>query len=149
MATASSRGCPEFLRLIVVEPSPFLDLPVHAGGLLVKDLHPVHPHVPLPVTRIVGHDLRERDEPSAVLRPAGEHRERVEVRSFDDLLRDGRGDIPRRRVRETVFASRRCFQNVEGCGGRDLPKNRISSSPKFSGMLPQRQLAPAVARRAR
>src|ERR1700687_53145 len=47
-----------------------LRLPVHAGGVLVIDLHPVHADVALPGFRIFGEYERKGDEAPAILRPA-------------------------------------------------------------------------------
>ena len=78
----------EFFGLIVVKPAPFLDLPVHARGFLVKHLHPVHPHVPFPIPGIVRHDLRQREKPPPIPRPASENRKGVEIGLFVNLLRE-------------------------------------------------------------
>ena len=80
------QGASELLRLAVVKPSPLLNLPVHAGALPVEDLHPVHPHVPLPVSRIVRDDLGESEKAPSVAGPAGEHGEGVKI--GDPLSRD-------------------------------------------------------------
>ena len=48
----------------------FLQLPVHARGLLVKNLHPIHPHIAFTRIGIFRDDARQRDEPPAILRPA-------------------------------------------------------------------------------
>src|ERR1017187_1065346 len=50
----------------------FLPLPVHAGGALVIDLHPVHADVALPGRRIARDHAGQRDEASAILWPAFE-----------------------------------------------------------------------------
>src|SRR5260370_1421248 len=47
-----------------------LRLPVHPCSALVINLHPVHPHVPLPCLRIPREHQRKRNKPSAILRPA-------------------------------------------------------------------------------
>ena len=66
----------------------FVRLPVHAGGALVENLHPVHAAVALPGFGVAREDHRQRDERTAIVRPAREHRVIVERKAFgfDDLL---------------------------------------------------------------
>ena len=69
-----------------------LALPVHAGGLLVVDLHAVHADVALAGFGVPGDDAGEGDEGAAVLGPGGEDGEFGEVYGFtdmDDLLASG------------------------------------------------------------
>src|ERR1019366_5867451 len=47
-----------------------LQLPMHAGGALVIDLHPVHADVALARVRVPGHYPRQGDKAPAVQRPA-------------------------------------------------------------------------------
>ena len=56
-----------------------LPLPVHAGGLAVVDLHAIHSDVALARARVAGDDAGQGDEAAAVVRPALEDREIVEV----------------------------------------------------------------------
>ena len=72
-----------------------LPLPVHPGGLAVVDLHPVHSDVALARARVAGDDAGQGNEAAAVVRPALEDGELVQielvaaavlVRMQDDLL---------------------------------------------------------------
>ena len=64
-----------------------MDLPVHAGCSVVKDLHPVHPHIPLSVLQAPGKDLGKRDVLSPIIRPALHHGKKAERGAvFDDDL---------------------------------------------------------------
>ena len=79
-----------FVRLIVMEAAAFLNLPVHAGRPGVEHLHPVHADVSFAVPRVMGEHLRQSDEPPAILRPALDDRQVVQVGILDDFL--GRSD---------------------------------------------------------
>jgi hypothetical protein len=64
-------------------------LPVHPGGGLIKDLHPVHADVLVAGLGVFGDDQRQRDKRAAVLGPALEHRQSRQiylVATPDDLL---------------------------------------------------------------
>ena len=65
--------------LAIVLGGNFLALPVHAGGLAVVDLHAIHADVALAGARVARVHAGQRDEASAVVRPALEDREKVEV----------------------------------------------------------------------
>ena len=58
------------LRLAVVRGAALVDVPVHARGPLVEDLHAIHAAVALAGLRVLGEDQREGDVPAGVLRPA-------------------------------------------------------------------------------
>jgi hypothetical protein len=59
----------------------FLPLPVHARGALVIDLHAIHADVALPRLRIARDHAGQRDEPSAIFRPALQDR-KIEQRKI-------------------------------------------------------------------
>jgi hypothetical protein len=63
-------------------------LPVDEQALSVDHLQPVHANVAHAGFGITRDHLRQRDEPAAVVGPAGEDRERVQRRGvlLDDLL---------------------------------------------------------------
>ena len=56
-----------------------LPLPVHAGGLAVVDLHAIHADVALAGARVARVHAGQRDEAAAVVRPALENREKIEI----------------------------------------------------------------------
>jgi hypothetical protein len=68
-----------------------LALPVHAGGLAVVDLHAVHADVALAGARVAGDDAGQGDEAAAVVGPALEDGELVEVEvvAEDDFFAGG------------------------------------------------------------
>ena len=79
-------GHPEVLGPALVE------VPVHPGGVAVKDLHAVHAGVSHPGLRVFGDHHRKRDEGPPVLGPAVEDRKPPKVHLFifkDDLLAGG------------------------------------------------------------
>lgn len=59
-----------FVVAASVASGDFLELPVHAGGLVIVDLHSVHADIPFAGVRIAGDDAGEGDEPAAVEGPA-------------------------------------------------------------------------------
>ena len=68
-----------------------LALPVHAGGLAVVDLHAIHADVALAGAGVAGVDAGQGDEAAAVVGPALEDGEVVEVEvvAEDDFLAGG------------------------------------------------------------
>ena len=56
-----------------------LALPVHAGGLAVVDLHPIHSDIALAGARVAGDDAGQCDEAASVEGPALEDWEIVEI----------------------------------------------------------------------
>src|SRR5687767_7763532 len=50
-------------------------------------MNSIHANIALAVSRIVGEDLRQRDELAAVIRPCLKDRQRIQIRLFNDLLR--------------------------------------------------------------
>jgi hypothetical protein len=88
----------ELLRAAEVARPGLVDLPVHRGGAAVDALHPVHPDVAGTGVGILGDDVGQREERSAVCRPARHHGERHEidvVTERDHLLASGARDPPR------------------------------------------------------
>ena len=75
--TEDSRYC-----VAVVLGGYFLALPVHAGGLAVVDLHAVHADVAPAGAGVSGVDAGQGDEAAAVVGPALEDGEGVEVEVF-------------------------------------------------------------------
>ena len=69
---AFGHSAPVVLRALLVR------LPVHAGSALVVNLHPVHAAVALAGIGVARKDHGQRDERTAVARPAGKHRVIVE-----------------------------------------------------------------------
>ena len=69
-------------RLAIVFGGHLLPLPVHACRLAVVDLHPVHADVALARCGIARMHAGQRDEAPAVVRPALENREVVEIEAF-------------------------------------------------------------------
>ena len=67
------------LRGPVVLGRVLVDVPVHAGGLLVEHLQPVHAHVARARPRMPGEHQRQGDVAAAVQRPALEDRQRLQV----------------------------------------------------------------------
>ena len=59
-----------FVIAAAVARADFLELPVHAGGAVVVNLHAIHADVALAGVGVFGDDAGERDEASAVERPA-------------------------------------------------------------------------------
>ncbi len=60
----------------------FLPLPVHAGGLAVVDLHAIHADVALAGARVARVHAGQRDEAAAIVGPALEDGECVEIEVF-------------------------------------------------------------------
>ena len=90
-AHVNLRRCPQ--GLAVMFRAHFLALPVHAGGALVVDLHPVHPDISFASLRIAGDHAGQRDKPARVFGPAlqdGEIEQR-EVLPLDHFLAWARG----------------------------------------------------------
>ncbi|OPZ81423.1 MAG: hypothetical protein BWY76_03038 [bacterium ADurb.Bin429] len=63
----------------VVPGAGLVNLPVHAGGAGIEDLHAIHAAVAPSRFWIAGKDHRQREEGAAVLRPAGHHRQPAQV----------------------------------------------------------------------
>ena len=63
------QGLAALLGDVVVEPAPFLDLPVHAEGVRIVPLDAVDAEVVLAAVRVLGVDERQGDEVAAVLGP--------------------------------------------------------------------------------
>ncbi len=86
-----------------------VELPVHPGGPGVEDLHAVHADVADAALRIDGVDVGEGDEGAAVVRPAFQHRQRVQAGPaglglVDDFLAGAGADLGRLGVEEEVEA---------------------------------------------
>jgi hypothetical protein len=77
--------------IAIVLGGDLLALPVHAGGLAVVDLHPIHADVALAGARVAGDDAGEGDEAAAVVGPALEDGKVVEVEvvAANDFLAGG------------------------------------------------------------
>ena len=69
-----------------------MDVPVHAGGLFVKDLHPVHADISLSGGQTFGDDERQGDEPAGILGPAVKDRQvkEIDVVALENNLLAGR-----------------------------------------------------------
>jgi hypothetical protein len=98
MATATSirfLAGPE--AAAVVFGALFMGLPVHAGGALIVNLHAVHAAVALAGLRVLGEDHRQGDVGAAVLRPAGEDGDLLQIEAvlLNDLLARAGGDFLR------------------------------------------------------
>jgi hypothetical protein len=76
-----------FLRLIEMKPAAFLNLPMHAGGALIINLHAINADVSLSIARIAGEDLAEGDKSPAIIRPAFLNGQGREIWFFNNLLR--------------------------------------------------------------
>ena len=61
-----------FVITAAVARADFLQLPVHAGGAVVVDLHAIHADVALAGVGVFGDDAGQGDEAAAVERPAFE-----------------------------------------------------------------------------
>ena len=70
-----------FVVTLAVTRSDFVHLPMHAGRAVVVNLHAIHPEVAFAGFRIARMHIRQRDEASAILRPAFQDR-KIEKREF-------------------------------------------------------------------
>ena len=71
-----------------VESAAFFDLPVHARRRAVETLQAVYAQVPYACFAVYGVDQREREELSAVQRPALQNRQAVKLRRVETFVHD-------------------------------------------------------------
>ena len=77
IAPETYRNGHAFIPLVVasaVASTDFMDLPMHAGCLSIKYLHPIHANIALTGVGILRVDHRQRYESSAIFRPANQDR---------------------------------------------------------------------------
>ena len=74
---ADENGDGHALALLIITTAmacgDFLELPVHAGGFVVVNLDAIHAEIALARVRVARDDARQRDETSAVQRPAAQN----------------------------------------------------------------------------
>src|SRR5436190_23639234 len=79
----------------MVKSAALADLPVHACGAAIEELHAVDAEIANVRLRMLGEHQAERDEASAVLRPELEVRQRLEIRVECARLRGPARHLPR------------------------------------------------------
>ncbi|OPX58279.1 MAG: hypothetical protein A4E29_01593 [Methanomassiliicoccales archaeon PtaB.Bin134] len=108
------------LVTVVVVAAVLVNVPVHAGGVSVVDLHAIHPHVP-PSLHALGEHHRQGHEPPPILGPALQHGDRPEidlVSGQDHLLawRSSALSYPRQALCQPHQLWERSHLTHEGCG---------------------------------
>ena len=118
---------------------------MHAGCFSVEHLHPVHADVPLAVSRVVCKYLRQSDEPPAVLRPALDNRQIVEIRFLDNILRRSNHDISRPRRKKSSH-HRMMFKQCSRSRGHSSFKKRNELFAERVRMVTECKFNTALAR---
>ncbi len=102
-----------------------LPLPVHAGGLAVVHLHPIHADIAFAGARIARVHARQRDEPPAIVRPALQNRKRVQVEACSRRITS----LHRASLALTVFGN--ALVSAPSCGSILSLSNRPSGAFTF------------------
>jgi len=92
---------------------------VHAGRVAIEHLHAIHADVPFAAGRVLGEHQRQGDEPPGVARPAGQHRQFVQVHrvAFLDHLLAGPARNDARGEPGQLGQGRQLFQLLDESNG--------------------------------